>query len=256
MEIVSREAWGANPLQTPASHIATPTDETWLHHTGSTGLHGASGMRSLQANALAGGYVDLEYTVVVDTDGAVFMSRGIGRDTAATATHNGHSHAVCVMGNYETQTPTDDCLNRLVDCLLWLRDEGAIRTPAFTGPHRDAPGNATACCGANLIARIPDLNRAAASGVLDPTEDEGGAMDIVSTPTGKGYYVVASDGGVFAYGDAKFYGSMGGEPLNAPVVGMDVLPNGKGYWLVAKDGGVFAFGDAKFYGAPTGMVAT
>jgi hypothetical protein len=35
-----------------------------------------------------------------------------------------------------------------------------------------------------------------------------------------GYRFVASDGGIFAYGTAPFYGSMGGKPLNKPIVGM------------------------------------
>jgi hypothetical protein len=37
---------------------------------------------------------------------------------------------------------------------------------------------------------------------------------------GPGYWLVASDGGIFAYGDAGFYGSTGGMNLNRPVVGM------------------------------------
>jgi hypothetical protein len=61
--------------------------------------------------------------------------------------------------------------------------------------------------------------------------------------------LVASDGGVFAFGDAAFYGSMGGTPLNQPIVGIAAAPDGKGYWLVASDGGVFAFGSARFDGS-------
>lgn len=34
-----------------------------------------------------------------------------------------------------------------------------------------------------------------------------------------GYYEVSADGGVFTFGGARFYGSMGGKPLNKPVVG-------------------------------------
>ena len=41
-----------------------------------------------------------------------------------------------------------------------------------------------------------------------------------STPDGRGYWEVASDGGIFAFGDARFYGSMGGTRLNKPVVSM------------------------------------
>ncbi len=70
---------------------------------------------------------------------------------------------------------------------------------------------------------------------------------------GEGYRFVASDGGVFNYGDAGFSGSAGGTPLNAPVVGMADTPSSNGYWLVATDGGIFSYGDAQFYGSTGGM---
>ena len=72
---------------------------------------------------------------------------------------------------------------------------------------------------------------------------------MAATPDGQGYWLVASDGGVFTYGDAKFYGSAGAIHLNQPVVAMAATPDGQGYWLVASDGGVFTYGDAKFYGS-------
>ncbi|MGD0880757.1 MAG: hypothetical protein ABSB09_04200 [Acidimicrobiales bacterium] len=75
---------------------------------------------------------------------------------------------------------------------------------------------------------------------------------IASTPDGGGYWLVGIDGGVFAYGDATFYGSMGGQPINAPVAGIARTPDGHGYWLVSWDGGVFAFGDAQFSGSMGG----
>ena len=107
-----------------------------------------------------------------------------------------------------------------------------------------------------------------------------------------GYWVAASDGGIFSYDapffgsmggkplvqpivgiaadprtggywevasdgglfafNAPFFGSMGGKPLNAPVVGMVATPDGLGYWEVASDGGIFNFGDAKLYGSMGG----
>jgi hypothetical protein len=71
---------------------------------------------------------------------------------------------------------------------------------------------------------------------------------------------VASDGGVFSYGDASFYGSIPGlgiapddstarPSLDAPIVGIVPSNDDRGYFLVANDGGVFAFGDAKFEGS-------
>ena len=71
---------------------------------------------------------------------------------------------------------------------------------------------------------------------------------------GKGYWLVASDGGIFPFGPgAAGLGSTGGIQLNRPVVGMTSTPTGHGYWLVASDGGIFPFGDATGYGSTGGI---
>ncbi len=83
-------------------------------------------------------------------------------------------------------------------------------------------------------------------------------VGMAATPDGKGYWLVAADGGIFNFGDAGFYGNpytlgltglSGSHPLAAPIVGMAASTDGKGYWLVGADGGIFNFGDAGFYGS-------
>jgi SpoIID/LytB domain protein len=64
-----------------------------------------------------------------------------------------------------------------------------------------------------------------------------------------GYWLVATDGGIFSFGGAAFHGSAGNIKLAKPVVGMAATPDGGGYWLVASDGGVFSYGDAAFHGS-------
>ena len=66
---------------------------------------------------------------------------------------------------------------------------------------------------------------------------------------GTGYRLAAYDGGIFTFGAVNFCGSEGGQPLNAPVVGMTTTGDNGGYWEVARDGGIFTFGDAQFYGS-------
>jgi hypothetical protein len=83
-----------------------------------------------------------------------------------------------------------------------------------------------------------------------------GLVDIAATPSGRGYWTTAADGGVFTFGDAPFVGSVAQYPLVEPVVGIAGTPSGNGYWLVASDGGVFAFGDAAFYGSIAGANST
>jgi|GEM_PF-4480741 len=74
-------------------------------------------------------------------------------------------------------------------------------------------------------------------------------VDLAVTPSREGYWLVARDGGVFAFGDAAFHGSTGHLILNEPIVGIAPTPTGAGYWLVASDGGIFAFGNATYHGS-------
>jgi len=77
----------------------------------------------------------------------------------------------------------------------------------------------------------------------------GGTWLLGPARAGGGYLMCASDGGVFTFGDARFYGSTAAMHLNQPIVGIARTPSRRGYWLVASDGGVFTFGDARFYGS-------
>ena len=77
---------------------------------------------------------------------------------------------------------------------------------------------------------------------------------MASSPTGRGYWVAAPDGGVFTFGDAMFAGSAGAIALAASIVGIAAHPSGEGYWLVAADGGVFSFGAAVFHGSMGGIM--
>ena len=75
---------------------------------------------------------------------------------------------------------------------------------------------------------------------------------MAATRTSKGYWLVASDGGIFSFGNAQFHGSTGNLKLNQPIVDMAATKEGKGYWMAAADGGVFCFGDATFFGSVAG----
>jgi hypothetical protein len=47
-------------------------------------------------------------------------------------------------------------------------------------------------------------------------------VGMAATPDGHGYWLVASDGGVFSFGNAAFYGSEGSSRLTAPIVAISV----------------------------------
>ena len=67
-----------------------------------------------------------------------------------------------------------------------------------------------------------------------------------------GYWLIASDGGVFAFGDAGFFGSLGGAPPSTGLVGVAPTPDGGGYWVLGANGTVYNFGDAPQVGIAAG----
>jgi hypothetical protein len=69
------------------------------------------------------------------------------------------------------------------------------------------------------------------------------------TPTGRGYWLVASDGGIFSFGDARFFGSTAPLHPASPAVSIVAGPGGDGYWLLQADGAVGAFGSARRFAA-------
>lgn len=174
MEIVSRQRWGAASPRSRVK-IATPTPELWLHHT--AGALDANGngvwwddVRGIQRFHMAAppagrGWSDIAYSFLVG-GGQVFEGRGAGIAGGHTKGRNTVSHAICLIGNYETMRPTDDDLDATARLIAHGREQGWWRD--LTGDHSAAPGANTSCCGRNLRARIPDLRRAANS----PEEDD------------------------------------------------------------------------------------
>jgi uncharacterized protein YkwD/ribosomal protein L24E len=91
------------------------------------------------------------------------------------------------------------------------------------------------------------------SAAIAPMALNAPVVGMAATPSGKGAWRVAADGGVFTSGDARFYGSTGAMHLNQQIVGIAATRTGRGYWFVASDGGIFSFGDAKFRGSTGAM---
>ena len=76
---------------------------------------------------------------------------------------------------------------------------------------------------------------------------------MAAAANGAGYWLVASDGGIFAFGDAPVPGLDRRHPPEPARRGHGGHPDGGGYWLVASDGGIFTYGDAPFWGSTGGI---
>ncbi len=160
---------------------------------------------------------------------------------------NTQANEPMIIGNLNTVATSDHLVAAYMNstsCFGSVAGDGDYSRNAWVA---DATGHVI---GESELSGPPANNFGDASGLplnkpivgMTPTSDAGG------------YWLVASDGGIFNYGDAGFYGSAGSIHLNQPIVGMSVSASGHGYTLVATDGGVFSYGDAQFYGSIPGVL--
>ncbi len=64
---------------------------------------------------------------------------------------------------------------------------------------------------------------------------------INATSNGRGYWLVAADGGIFTFGNAGFFGSVGGGCMPTDTVALISNKNINGYFIATRDGQVRAF---------------
>lgn len=243
------------PAPKQAIEQATKT-EFIVHHSGGTELgrsDNADWWRTIcDFHMSHNGWIAVGYNFGVANDphdpdvAHVLEGRGWHGVGAHTVNHNAQGLGVCYLRNGAATPAIKRAIRFLYDSANQI-----LGRPLKAFGHRDL--YKTECPGDLLdwvhygmpVGPMPTLRK-------EPKVLNDPVVAVLSTLSGDGYWLVAADGGVFAYGDAEFYGSMGGKGLAAPVTGATLHPSGEGYWLTAADGGVFAFGAAQFHGAPTG----
>jgi hypothetical protein len=265
--------WQKNHDGCDAPTVAPTVDYAVAHHTETSNNYAPADVPAI-VNAIwrfhvqTNGWCDIGYNFLVDRFGGVWEGRAGGITKAIVGAHAGgynwRSFGSAMIGSFVADAVPAPMYNALVNVLAWkLALHGAnptgqlsVTPAAFDGSrypagqpilvwsiigHRDV--DQTGCPGELAYGLLPQL-RADVQKVMAANQSPGGS---------DGYWMVATDGGIFAFGSAQFFGSMGGKPLNKPIVAMTATPDGTGYWLVASDGGIFAFGSAKFFGSMGGQ---
>ncbi|MHB8290017.1 MAG: hypothetical protein ACYDEY_12415 [Acidimicrobiales bacterium] len=174
-------------------------------------------------------------------DDQASLSEPVGQGNELSSVSCATTTFCVAAGSYSTATRTNQNLVLTWNGSAWLTDYAAsISTSSTQDNHLES----ISCLSTSYCAAAGYYN----NGAVNQTLVISGAVPAAVS----GYWLVASDGGIFSFDDAAFHGSMGGKPLDKPIVGMAATPDGKGYWLVASDGGIFSFGDAAFHGSMGG----
>jgi hypothetical protein len=197
-------------------------------------------------------------TLMVNPSGVVMAYPTFGNDTM-TVNYGQAVSQTTVSTNEVVPTGTNDPQGASVAYSATLT--GNVGSPG-NGSVSFSIGS-TPLCTAAVANGFASCTSSAAPAGLDTVTGTYSGDDVYAGSSGTtpldvmgsqhGYWLVGTDGGIFTFGSAQFYGSTGSLKLQKPVVGIVPTTDDGGYWLDATDGGVFAYGDTQFYGSITGL---
>lgn len=209
MRIIGRADWNATPASLPSVKMRLPAGAVYIHH--SVTQPSDNPRRDMQTIESIGmqRFGQFPYSFCISPhDGEILEGCGLRRG-AHTAQRNSNAFGICWVGNYNEQNPKVQQLDATRWLIAKLRSDGHLSPTAPILGHRDV--YATACPGNKLYAMLNEI-RIPWGGTMPESPDRPKSnapiVGIASTPSGKGYWLVAADGGVFGFGDADFIGNV------------------------------------------------
>lgn len=172
MKFVSRSQWGARDTSGALTRINLPVSNIYIHHTESpSGPDPAAIWRGVQAYHMnSRGYADIAYEAGIATDGTVYEGRVTWAVGAHTLNHNRDGHAICFIGNYQLDPPTDAQINAARELIAdWQAKGICVANPTILG-HRDV--FATACPGDAAYAQLDRIRQPWAPAPAPSTQED------------------------------------------------------------------------------------
>lgn len=165
--IIPRAEWGAIHDR-GAGPAPLPASEVWLHHSVTIAPdlvppfdddHAA--VRTLERIGEQRFGRGISYTFAITPAGLIFEGHGVDRRGSHTYGRNSAGRAICFVGNYEANRPTD----AMLDAAGWLLAHGFLRgwwkAAKLKGGHRDV--RATSCPGRHAYAAMGRIDELAAA---------------------------------------------------------------------------------------------
>lgn len=159
--VALRDDWcpdGSCPeITNPSTHLVS---HLIIHHSAGTNVANdwAAIVRAIwNGHVNTNGWSDIGYNWLVDPNGVLYEGRGLNVRGAHFCGRNTGTEGICVIGNFQTRTPTNEALNGLTEFLAWRTEELNLKPFGITfhnssntnlasiSGHRD--GCATACPG-------------------------------------------------------------------------------------------------------------
>jgi hypothetical protein len=156
---VTREEWGSKPRPIPDSRKHTPQFIT-IHHAGvdwKAGRDPKDFVKTMQKwGQKEKNWPDLAYHFMIAPDGRIFEARPLEYEPESNTKYDLQGHiGVELMGNFETQRPSEAQLKSTVALVAWLCQDLGIDPSQIAG-HRDRAKKQTVCPGKDFYRYLDD----------------------------------------------------------------------------------------------------
>lgn len=169
VEIISRARWGARHPN-GFGNAPLPASEVWLHHsvtlapdiswidTDRDGVEDdeEKAMRHIEdigQSRFGGG---ISYTWLIPPSGRIYEGHSVNRIGSHTGGRNSIARAICLIGNYDINQPTQEQIRSAALLLRFAHQQKWIKFPRLNGGHRDL--KATGCPGKFAYSSISLIN--------------------------------------------------------------------------------------------------
>lgn len=218
--IVPIEEWGGT--RNGWGPMSLPAEALWVHHSVTTATNDPyQDFRTLNRIGAGNGHGGISYSYVIHPDGTIGEGQGISRGAHTGGTGCGNSRwgwnpcsfGVCFVGNYMHEPLTEAAIRSFHHLRDHLIAEGVLQPGEYpTGGHQQAPGNATACPGTNIMVALPELKKS--STPTTPSTQEASVIFVGQSQANPGIiYALHPVNGIIA---AEFSCKVGEEVYGIP----------------------------------------
>jgi len=272
-----RSEWGADLPPTGALREEQPGDVRFLlvHHSVDSNTYRPQDVPRMIRNTYASHtgpahrWPDVAYNFMVDRYGSIWEARAgsLAGPVMGDASGGSQGFAVlcCLMGSHHLAPPTEAAVAAMVDLLAWLgvhygidtrpgaetvfTSRGSnlhpagtvLRTPTIAG-HRDM--SATVCPGEYLYRIVTEELPARVTRVRDDAVAAVTHADVRYTLSGRGYWVLRTDGSVDTTGDASDDSAARPRETGEWFTALIPAAGRGGHWLTTNVGRIVAVGSA------------
>ena len=180
-DICGRACWcPSGNCPTDATPFPTMSTHVIVHHSAANSTSSDFGavVRSYwDFHVNTNGWDDIGYNWLIDPNGVIYEGRGSGMQGAHFSCINGNTTGICMIGNYETATPTNASIDALENFIAWeVCDKNIdplgmdVHNPSNTAinnisGHRDGNNlpnscGGTVCPGENLYPLLANVRTA------------------------------------------------------------------------------------------------